>query len=74
MGPVWRLTEAPSRSRVGFPPSLSPYDSLGSVREELRTEIRQGDEETRRYMRILHEEVISRITTIQEGHRQRNKK
>ena len=30
-------------------------------------EIRLGDEETRRYMRVLHEEIISRIATIQEG-------
>jgi vacuolar-type H+-ATPase subunit I/STV1 len=36
----------------------------GEVRTEfaaVREEIRAGDEETRRQMRILHEEVISRI-------------
>ena len=33
----------------------------------LRHEIRDGDEETRRYMRVLHEEVIARLATIQEG-------
>jgi chromosome segregation ATPase len=33
----------------------------------VRDEIRAGDEETRRQMRILHEEVISRIALLQEG-------
>ena len=37
------------------------------LRAELSAAIRAGDEETRRYMRVLHEEVISRIATIQEG-------
>ena len=44
----------------------------GEMREqfdalELRQEIREGDDETRRYMRVLHEEVLSRIATIQES-------
>ena len=49
-------------------------DEFSAVRNErhheslsLREEIRLGDEETRRYMRVLHEEVISRIAMIQEG-------
>jgi galactokinase len=33
----------------------------------VRAEIRDGDEETRRYMRVLHEEVLSRMAIIQEG-------
>jgi hypothetical protein len=32
--------------------------------ETLRVEIRAGDAETRRYMRVLHEEVLSRIAGI----------
>lgn len=40
----------------------------------LREEIRAGDEETRRYMRVLHEEVIGRLATIQEGRRGRKKR
>lgn len=32
--------------------------------ETLRIEIRAGDSETRRYMRVLHEEVLSRIANI----------
>jgi predicted nucleic acid-binding Zn-ribbon protein len=33
----------------------------------VRQEIRDGDEETRRYMRVLHEEVLTKIATISEG-------
>ena len=33
----------------------------------VRQEIRGGDEETRRYMRVLHEEVLATIATIAEG-------
>src|SRR5438552_1403571 len=40
----------------------------------LRDEIRAGDDDTRRYMRVLHEEVISRLAIIQEGQRPRRKR
>ena len=33
----------------------------------LRADVRAGDEETRRYLRILHEDVISRLKTIRQG-------
>ena len=33
----------------------------------VRDEIRAGDEETRRQMRVLHEDVIARIALLQEG-------
>lgn len=39
------------------------HDELSAVRIEMRG----GDEETRRYMRVLHEEVISRLARIQEA-------
>ena len=35
--------------------------------DSLRAEIRQGDEETRRYMRVLHEDVIARIAALGEA-------
>jgi hypothetical protein len=38
-------------------------DMQGIV-QMLRAEIRAGDAETRRYMRVLHEEVLSRIANI----------
>ena len=37
-----------------------------AVAEGLRAEIRAGDEETRRLMRVLHEDVIARLSLIQE--------
>jgi len=45
-------------------------DSLLTV---LRAEIREGDEETRRYMRVLHEDLVARITLLQNGRRPRKK-
>ena len=40
----------------------------------LREEIRGGEEETRRYMRMLHEDVIARLAIIQEGRPPRKKR
>jgi hypothetical protein len=37
------------------------------TRRVLRDEIRAGDEETRRLMRVLHEDLVTRITLIGEG-------
>jgi hypothetical protein len=48
-------------------------DMGASLGTELRAEIRAGDEETRRYMRVLHEDVIARIATLGEGRRPRKK-
>jgi hypothetical protein len=46
-------------------------ERLAETRTELIARIVEGDEETRRYMRVLHEEVIARIATIAEGRRAR---
>ena len=35
----------------------------------MREEMRQGDEDTRRYMRVLHEDVIARIAVLSEQFR-----
>jgi hypothetical protein len=32
----------------------------------VRQEIKQGDEETRRFMRVLHEDLVARIAVLQE--------
>ena len=40
---------------------------LGTLRLDLRREIRKGDDETRRQMRVLHEDVIARLGLLQEG-------
>lgn len=42
-------------------------DEIRTTGEGLREEIRAGDEETRRFMRVLHEDVIARIAAIGEG-------
>jgi hypothetical protein len=50
------------------------HDEFFAIRSEMRdefaavrTEIRTGDEETRRFMRVLHEDLVSRIAAIQKG-------
>ena len=45
------------------------HTNIDSLRAEIRAEIRQGDEETRRYMRVLHEDVIARIAALGEARR-----
>ena len=40
-----------------------------SLTKSLRAEIREGDEETRRYMRVLHEDVIARIAALGDARR-----
>jgi len=42
---------------------------LQNTAESLRAENRQGDEETRRYMRVLHEDVIARIAALGDARR-----
>lgn len=40
--------------------------ALREGQDGLREELRAGDEETRRFMRVLHEDVISRIALLGE--------
>jgi hypothetical protein len=47
--------------------------NVGAEFAAVREEIRAGDEETRREMRILHEEVISRIALLAEGRKTRRR-
>jgi hypothetical protein len=46
---------------------------MRAMRDELRAEIRAGDKETRVQMRVLHEEVIARIATLQESRPRRRR-
>lgn len=55
--------------------------AIGMLRAELIERISQlgeristGDEETRRYMRVLHEDVIERISRLQEARPPRRRK
>ena len=50
------------------------YAEFSATREGLRSEIRAGDEETRTFMRMLHEEVMTRLALIQEGRRPRKRR
>ena len=45
----------------------APTGALARAVEGLHAEIRTGDEETRRQMRVLHEDLVGRIALIQEG-------
>ena len=40
---------------------------FSAVRTELRQEIRAGDQETQRLMRVLREDVLARIETLDRG-------
>ena len=48
--------------------------AISELQQRLSERIRSGDEETRRYMRVLHEDVIERISRIQEGPPPRRRK
>lgn len=50
------------------------HSLLGEVVARLELRISSGDEETRRYMRVLHDDVIERISRIQEGPPPRRRK
>ena len=62
-----------------FREEFTSRDEFTSFRNEVlrefaavSVEIHAGDEETRRQMRVLHEDVISRIALLQEGIDRRN--
>ena len=42
-------------------------DEFSATREQLQKEIQEGDEETRRLMRVLHEDLVVRIALIDRG-------
>jgi hypothetical protein len=45
----------------------APTGALARAVAGLRDEIRAGDEETRRQMRVLHEDLVTRIALLSEG-------
>ena len=49
-------------------------EKISQLEERLGERITSGDEETRRYMRVLHEDVIEKISRIQEGPPPRRRK
>lgn len=45
----------------------APTGALARAVEGLRSEIRAGDEETRRQMLVLHEDLVARIALLSDG-------
>ena len=66
------LSQLPERLAAVETQLVATRSDITTVRDELRAELRAGDEETRRHMRVLHEDVISRIALLQEGIDRRN--
>jgi len=64
---VRTLETLPKRVEAVETQILHLREEMRSEFSAVRQEIRDGDEETRRYMRVLHEEVLARIATIAEG-------
>jgi hypothetical protein len=58
-----------------LPESVARLDAaISDLRSEMRQEfaavrreLREGDEETRRYMRVLHEDLVDRIKMLGEA-------
>ena len=65
-----QIVQLRGEMRLGFSAVRQEMaDEMQRAREELRAEIREGDQETRRYMRVLHEDVIARIAALGEARR-----
>ena len=57
-----------SATREGLGARLAALEArIGVVDERLTARIEEGDKETRRFMRVLHEDLVARIATIGEG-------
>jgi hypothetical protein len=70
-----QILQLDSDMRAGFSAIRQEMASaISQLKERLGERIRSGDEETRRYMRVLHEDVIERISRIQEGPTSRRRK
>lgn len=68
-GDVNALRQLPEQVSAVAADLAALRSEFAAVREDIRT----GDEETRRQMRILHEEVISRIALLAEGRQTRRR-
>jgi hypothetical protein len=43
------------------------FDGVDARLEQLQRDLHEGDQETRRFMRILHEDVIARLAALSES-------
>ena len=51
-------------------------DEFSAIRgqfDDLKRGMQEGDEETRRFMRVLHEEVLTRFSLLEEGRGRRKR-
>jgi hypothetical protein len=55
--------------RVEFSAIQGRFGAIDQRFDDLERRVQEGDEETRRFMRLLHEEVLSRISLLQESRR-----
>jgi hypothetical protein len=70
-----QILEETVKELYGLPTRVEALElQIVQLREEMRgefsvvrQEIRNGDEETRRYMRVLHEEVLARFAMLGQG-------
>jgi len=61
------LEQLPNRVSAVESQIVHLRDEMQSEFSATRALIREVDEDTRRYMRVLHEDVIQRIATLAEG-------
>ena len=59
-----QLASLTSRMDARFEQIDARFERIDARFEQLRQEVHDGDEETRRFMRILHEDIITRITAL----------
>jgi len=75
------IAEEKVEAAVAGPGHPTPLElQLMQLREELRSElsafreeVRGGDEETRRHVRLLHDTLIARLTAIGDGMNRRRR-
>jgi hypothetical protein len=53
---------------------LATSSEMHELGATLRGEMREGDEETRRFMRVLHDDLVARIAAIGESSRSSRKR
>jgi predicted nucleic acid-binding Zn-ribbon protein len=61
------LEQLPARVTALESQILQLREEMGTEFSAVRSEIRAGDQETQRLMRVLHEETLARIETLDRG-------
>ena len=69
-----QLVQLRDEMRGEFSATRAEMRAGDEIQRTLRDEIRAGAEETRRYMRILYEDLVARISLLHEGRSRPRKK